>query len=144
MVHKLYATHFRQLPQIVPEVASILWLHTFMFSTDVLPYLNFGLIKCLENILQSPNHKGLLFLFNNDSVPGDRNRLTLRKIILVGLTVTKKKIMNSWFAPEPTSIKEWLNHFREIALIESSLTVIYFNEACSSWFNFHQITALQH
>lgn len=58
---------------------------------------------------------------------GDSTRLTLRKIILAGLTVAKKKIMHSWFAPEPPSIKEWLNHFRDMALIESSLAVIYFN-----------------
>lgn len=72
-----------------------------------------------------------MLLFNDDSALRDNTRLALRKIIFAGLTAAKKTIIHSWFSPESPSVKEWMNHFRDIALIERSLAVIHRAQASS-------------
>lgn len=66
-----------------------------------------------------------LLLFNDDSALSGNTRFAQRKIIFAGLTAAKKTIIHSWFSPDIPSTKEWLNHFRDIALLERSLAVIH-------------------
>ncbi len=82
--------------------------------------------RYLENVLgfPIPMHPPLL-LFNDDSSLGGNIRLAQRKIIFAGLTAAKKTIIDSWFSPDTPSAKEWLNYFRDIALLERSLAVIH-------------------
>ena len=76
--------------------------------------------KCFENILNFLiSNQPTLFVFNHNSVLSDSTRLVVRKIIFAGLTAAKKDHNTVMVLPKPLSIKEWLNHLRDNAVIDS-------------------------
>ena len=139
-VHKFYLTPYRRFKMKLIDSPNCskcsqntvgTYLHVFWECPPVSDFWD-NVTKNLEKALKFPIPKlPSMLLLNDDSVLKDDTWLAHRKIIFAGLTAAKKTIIHSWFLTEPPSIKEWINHFRDIALIEKSLAVIHKARASS-------------